>query len=216
MKHKNTIAQRLIKGGFWATIGKITFTLGTIAWNALLTRLLSESEVGGFYIIASIVIVGETIVLGGLNKVVMRMISAEGSESQSTRKVIRGTSVLLILSALVSCFLYVLYVAPALGTHIFKSEIIDELAWFTAIWFILKATQTFLASILRGFHRISIAAFIDGAFTSIFISLALVVLWLLPKSADIREILFVVIGGLTTTVTFTLFLIRKSYVTTPA
>ncbi len=208
---KSTLFNRLMRGGIWVTIGKILFTLGTLAWNALLTRVLNETEVGAFYLIASIVIFGELVILGGMNQAVMRLIATNSIANSGIRPVIRGTAILVACFALITGLLYLWFIGPQLGQQLFHSRLIGELTGFTAAWFALRAIQSYLAFILRGFHRIGIAAFVDGASTAIFITLALGYLWLQPEQTDIREVLAIVIGALASTVTLTLYLVQKSY-----
>jgi len=205
-----------MRGGIWATLGKIIFTLSTLAWNALLTRVLNETEVGAFYLIASIVVFGELVVLGGMNQAVMRLIATNGTANHGIRPAIRGTATLVALFTLTAAFLYLWFIGPQLGQEVFHSRLIGELTGFTAAWFALRAIQTYLAFILRGFHRVGIAAFVDGATTAIFITLALGYLWLQPDQPHIQEVLIIVIGALASTVVFTLYLIQKNYRKTTA
>ena len=211
MNSKSTISERLLRGGILATVGKILFTLATLAWNMLLTRVLNETEVGAFYLIASVVIFGELVVLGGLNQAVMRLIAANDISQHGIRSAIKGSAILVVFFALTGGLLYLWAIGPQLGQHIFHSQLIGELAGFTSAWFALRAIQTYIAFILRGFHRVGIAAFVDGATTAIFITLALGYLWVNPEQPGIHDVLTIVIGALACNVILALLLVQKNY-----
>ncbi len=211
MTLKALITRRLKYGGLWASGGKILFTLGTLAWNILLTRILNEAEVGAFYLIASVVVFGELIILGGMNQAVMRLISTSSVSHENVRPVIKGTAFLVGLFALTGGLLYFWAIGPYIGQQVFHSRLVSELVGLTTAWFILRAIQTYLAFILRGFHRVGIAAFVDGASTAIFITLALGYLWFNPDHTGIRDVLFIVIGALVSTAVLALLLVKNSY-----
>ena len=211
MEPPTKLSRRLLHGGIWATVGKVLFVLGTFTWNALLTRLLSEAEVGAFYLIASVVIFVELVVLGGLNQAIMRLIASHGNSTAGIRPFVRGTTLILIVFALTIGLLYIWIIGPLLGQYIFRSRLISELSAYTAAWFALRATQTYLASILRGFHRVGIAAFVDGAIAALFINLILGYIWIDSEQLDIREVLTIIIGALACSVVVALVIIRKSY-----
>jgi O-antigen/teichoic acid export membrane protein len=213
--NNSKIYKRLKRGGIWATLGKIIFVISTLLWNALLTRIITKEEVGGFYLIASIVIIGELVVLGGMNQVVMRLISFNTSNKELIRPILKGTIALILMAAFVSALVYINIIGPYLGYKIFNSSIVGGLVELTAAWFVLRAIQTYLAFVLRGFHRISIAAFLDGATTSLLITLVFVFIWTKGYSIDITAIMLAVVGALVSTVVLTLLLLRKNYQAMP-
>jgi len=141
----------------------------------------------------------------------MRLIASKTMSNNSVRTIIKGTSVLVLLFAFVGSMFYVWYIGPWLGDHIFHSRLIAELTVFTAAWFALRAIQTYLAFVLRGFHRIGLAAFVDGATTAILITVALAYLLFFDNLTEIRSVLIIVIGALASTVTVVIFLVQKNY-----
>jgi len=203
------LRRRLRRGGIWALTGNATFILATLAWNALLTRLLSEQEVGAFYLIASVVLVGELLVLGGLNQAAMRLIAARRATAAPLAPLIRGSVLLLAGFGLVFGLGYALWLGPWLGARVFHSPLIGELAGLTALWFGLRATQTFVAFLLRGFHRVGLAAFFDGAITALLLALALLALYLRSTPVEVREVLLLVSSALVCSILLALGILRR-------
>ncbi len=203
------LSQRLRRGGIWALTGKAAFVVATLAWNALLTRLLTEQEVGAFYLITSIVLVGELLVLGGLNQAAMRLIAARKATEDTLAPLIRGSILLLGGFGLAFGVGYALWIGPWLGERVFHSPLIGELADLTALWFGLRAAQTFAAFLLRGFHRVGLAAFFDGTTTALLMALVLLSLYLRSTPVEVREVLLLLSGALVCSILLALAILRR-------
>nr|WP_269446344.1 oligosaccharide flippase family protein [endosymbiont of unidentified scaly snail isolate Monju] len=199
----------------WALTGKVTFVLATLVWNALITRLLTEPEVGAFYLIFSIVLVGELIVLGGMNQAAMRLIAARKATEDTLAPLIRGSVLLLGSFGLAFGVGYTLWIGPWLGEQVFHSPLIGELAGLTALWFGLRAVQTFVAFLLRGFHQVGLTAFFDGATTALLITLVLLLLYLQSVPVEVREVLLLVSGALVCTILLSFAILRRQGGGTP-
>jgi O-antigen/teichoic acid export membrane protein len=102
-----------------------------------------------------------------------------------------------------------------LGYELFNSPIVGGLVELTAVWFVLRAIQTYLAFVLRGFHRVSVAAYLDGATTSVFIAVVFAFIWIRDYSVDVNIIILFVIGALILTVILSILLLQSIYETTP-
>ncbi len=210
-----SLRRRLARGGALALAGKLAFILGTLAWNALLTRLLPPPEVGTFYLIASIALFGELIVLGGLNQAGMRLVASRNATGQSPRPAILGGALLLTLFAVAGGTLYATIIGPYIGHRGFQSPAIVTLSTLTAVWFALRAIQGYLAFLLRGFHRLGLAALLDGASTSLLFTGFLLWVGLSPAQAEIRELLLGMIGAVACTVVAALLVLRPSWSRSP-
>ena len=66
----------------------------------------------------------------------------------------------------------------------------------TAVWFCLRAIQNFLAFVLRGFHKISVAAFVENTSTSVIAAIALTFIWINGMEAHVRDIVILMMFAL--------------------
>jgi len=192
MLHKLSIKQKLLKGGGWAFSGKVVGVLAGLAVNALLVRLLTQEEMGAYFLTFSLVSFAAIVAQLGLTQTIVRLVAESmgsgrtGRTRQSVIVVLRITAVSVLI---VACFL-VFGVGQGIAERFFSSLIMSQAMGLAAVWTAIVTFQQLMAEIYRGFHDIRLATIFGGLSTSVFSMLLFIVLWLVQGHADIAQIIF--------------------------
>jgi O-antigen/teichoic acid export membrane protein len=134
-----------------------------IVINALLARLLSPAEFGGYLTCFTIVIVGGLIAQLGLDRAVVRLVSASigiGDPGQARHAIERVLAIGAIGSLAVGAVVGV--AGPWMGRHVYHSEIVADVSLFTGGWLVASAMQSLLVETFRGLQRFDLATLLDA------------------------------------------------------
>ncbi len=192
-----SIKIRLLSGGGWALTGKIsTIIIGLFA-NFLLARLLQPDEFGNYILIVSIVGIATLISQMGLNQAVVRLVA----ESVAVNNI--GFAVKIVKLVLVFCSLGAFIVATILVTgggaflanNIFKSQIIEHLIGYVAVWVIIMAILGGVAESFRGFHDIKCATLFSGLISSALGLLLFFILWITVGKCQLSKVLMLTLAA---------------------
>ncbi len=194
-----SLKQRLISGGFWAFVGKFASTLVNVLLSGLLTRLLDPEDVGAYFLIFSIALVGSTAGQLGLNQLVVRLIA----EAVAVDKNVQLGPLIVRVIALTSTatLTIVLLLNNGLGiwlaNHLFHSRSMATLIGLATLWMCVLAVQSIIAECFRGLHEIGRAVLFQGLASSTMF-LVLMAIWRLlhghaTLSLVIKSIVFATI-----------------------
>lgn len=157
------LGRRLASGGvvgLGARAGKAVFS---ITAAALLARLLSPAEFGVYVLGQTIALFGGVVGVLGLENTLVREVArleADG-ESGSSRSTMRRARRMCLIGALAVALLLVLG-RDVLLTRLFAEPRLATMAGWMAAWMVLEAVNRLHVSALRGEHRLSVAATLDG------------------------------------------------------
>src|SRR5581483_5158060 len=158
-----SVRRRLIRGSSWVLIGRVVSMVLGILINALLARLLSPAEFGGYFTSFTIVIVGSLIAQLGLDRAVVRLVSASigvGDPGQARHAIERVLAIGAIGSLAVGAAVGM--VGPWMGRHVYHSEIVAGVSLFTGGWLVASAMQSLLVETFRGLQRFDLATLLDA------------------------------------------------------
>lgn len=201
----STLRKRLLFGGAWAFGGKIATAFIGLAVNALLARLLSPSEMGAYFLVLSIVLLGTLIGSLGLNRVVVRFVAESVGLDQSgrTRHVVSTVFRLGGLGALGVGLAYLLF-GDILGANLLNAPDLVAVTGLVAGWMVVATLQFLIAETFRGFHDIRLATIaggssgtagglVGGLGAGILLLASLSLLWLFKGQAMLATVLFLAV-----------------------
>jgi O-antigen/teichoic acid export membrane protein len=181
-------------------IGKVVTTILGVLINGLVARLLLPSEFGSFLIVFSLVALGSTIAQLGLDRTVVRLVSASLGTSQPGRA--RRAIVIVFvgggLAAIGLGAILVLGLGDWLATHIYHSTAVAAVLPLAAGWLVASTMQSLLVETFRGMQRFALAMIFDALLVDILVASVVTSLWLLRERPSLHEI--VLLFGSTTLV----------------
>ncbi|MES9962301.1 MAG: oligosaccharide flippase family protein [Candidatus Sedimenticola sp. 20ELBAFRAG] len=213
MGENQFITKRLISGGLWTTLNQVVFAVLTLLVNALVTRLLTQEEVGAYFLITSITVFGHLVILLGTNKSVIKLVASGtvAEEGKGVRPAIKGTAVLVAVMGILVVSVYQAGIGEWLGNHVFNSRIIGELSLLTGLLMFLRASQLYLSSTLLGFHKMGLASLINQTLTVFLVVGVLGYISLTGVDSEIDDVLLVVLAGHLLTVFTAIYLLSSPY-----
>jgi len=210
--YKQSIKQRLLRGGAWAFAGKVAAALTGLAVNALLARLLTPEEMGAYFLTLSLVTVATVAAQLGLTQTIVRLVA----ESMGTDRPGRARQSILLVIRLTAVGAFVVSAIFAFGggrwvaEKVFHSILMAQVGGLATVWVLALTFQSVLAEVFRGFHDIRLATLFSGLSTTIFAMLMFAVLWRVQGHAYLNQvILLMVIAGLSSVVLSALLLGKR-------
>ncbi len=192
-----SLKQKLISGGAWAFSGRILVLISGLIINGLLARLLPPEELGVYFLILSIVMFSTQIALMGMIRTVVRIIS----ESLGTNRPARARSAItkIFLLAVFGIAIVAAFVGLDTGRQIarqlFNSPLMAGHMALVAAWIALFAIQSLLAESFRGFSDIRMASVFDRLLTSLISASLLAWLWFQIGTANLGQILLIIVAA---------------------
>jgi len=210
---KQPLKERLLRGGFWAFIGKVVTALAGLAINVLLARLLTPEAMGTYFLIFSLVSLAAVIAQFGLTQAVVRMVAGSLAIKRLGRA--RQAIVWSIWTVVIGSLVVSSYLMAGGGEwvakHVFHSQMMLQVMGMTSIWVIIYAFQGLIAEIFRAFHDIRLATIFGGLLTSVLAVLLFFMLWLLFQGqVNLDQVMFLMLlAGGTSLCLSVVFLCKK-------
>jgi O-antigen/teichoic acid export membrane protein len=156
--------RHLAHSSLWALGGRAALILGSLALNALATRLLQPSDAGVFFLIVSIATALAVVAELGLHRVVVRLVAAAMATNQygRARQVVTKVAVLALLGSVTISALLLLPPVTRGIAHAFSSTEVYASAYFIALLVVVRALSLLLAEVFRSFHDIRAASLLGG------------------------------------------------------
>lgn len=160
---EGALLRRLLRGGSAAFLGKaLTYPLGLVL-TMFFTRLMSTSDVGGYFLAISLAMLASGLVQAGLATTMCKLIARSlGNDNPlGVRKVLKVG----ILSFVAGGVLAIVLVDGQLGIWLVQQlddgePLIDALPWI-ALMIVAFAAVNYCCEILRGFSKLPSAALLD-------------------------------------------------------
>ncbi|WP_010272270.1 oligosaccharide flippase family protein [Paenibacillus senegalensis] len=183
--------KQFMKGGVWTLTGKLLFALSAFIINVLLSRLLSTSEFGAFFLVFNFILFASTAGILGLQQSVIRFIAEPLSRRQysEVRRVIGLILKLAVWGALVVTLLFLLLQLTPLF-HL-GNDWSAVLAIPISIWLFGYIFQLLLSETFRGLYDMKLAASFGGVVSNTLIICSLIVLSLSGYSLKLGAILII-------------------------
>lgn len=190
--------ERLLTGGIWALFGKIAVSALNLVINALLARILTVEEMGGYFLSLSFVMVAAVFAQFGLNYAIVRVVAesmAKGRKYYAVRSILFAFKFTGGVLAFLS-FLLALKGGSWIANHVLDSYIIAQVSGVLAIWVVVFALQHLLGETFRGFADIRFATIFSGILPSALAFFFTLGIWFgIGKSSLSQVILLFVVSG---------------------
>src|SRR5215218_3974139 len=211
------LRRRLLSGSAWASVGRIGGAMFGIFTTGLLARMLSEQELGAYFLALTIVSLGAVVGSLGLPKTVVRLVAENMGvgRPERTRRVIRTVLALGGLGTLGISLAY-LSGGDLVSEHLFHSSLLVGVTGLLAGWIAIAVVQEITAETFRGFHDIRLATLLGGLATGgksggvimrVLLLGILVLLWLRSTETSLATVVLVSIGAGSASVVLSIWLL---------
>lgn len=187
------LKQRLLSGGAWTLGNRVLVTILGLATNMLLTRLMPVEEVGAYFLIANIVVIGGVVAQLGMAQTVVRFV-ADAIARDLLGRARKAIVLCLFITSLVAFFIMLALYAGAgdwLARDVFKSELLLGAVGLMALWIFLQALQRQLGETFRGLHDLRMASIFTGLVSGLVTVGLLGGMYLIYGSAGLADVLWV-------------------------
>jgi O-antigen/teichoic acid export membrane protein len=170
---------RVVRGSGWVFAGKVVTSILGLAASATLARLMAQSDLGVYFIAFSTAMFASTIADFGLDRVVVRYVSASLSTDRPARAraAIRGVFTIVGAATAASALVLAIVLRPALEHQFGSASATPAVIALIVAWASALAFQTLTAETFRGFHDFRLATLADGLITNVFAITVLGFFW---------------------------------------
>lgn len=185
----------LLAGSAWALFGQAAVVFFMIVIIGFLTRLLTPSEMGVYFLTLSFVSFAAIGAQLGLNDAVVRFVAETmvSSHPERTRAVIRNALLAATCGVGLVSGATLIFFPTLVATSLFRSPLMAGVTGLAALWVVAMAFQALLAAIFRGFRAIKLATAFDRVVSTVLSALFLTVLWMTTDTATLKDVLLVLI-----------------------
>lgn len=197
LSSRSALKRHLWSGSAWAVSGKGLLAVSELAIGALLARLLTPHDLGGYFLLLSIVWFGALAGSLGLAQATVRFVAEHlGRERRARlRPIMKAVAELAVLGAVAAGGLYWLF-GDVLVTRLFQAPALTAVTGLAAVWMAAAALQRLVAESLRGFHDIRNATFYGGVLAALLMILGLILLVRTEERADLDAVLAIAAGAI--------------------
>ncbi|HEV8648314.1 MAG TPA: lipopolysaccharide biosynthesis protein [Actinomycetes bacterium] len=195
-----SMPRRFAAEGAWALGGRVVTMLGGLASGALLSRLLSPDDLGGYLLVASFVTAGALAGSLGLPQVVVRLVAgALGSGRPArARSALETAFALGALGAAGTAALYAGFV-DHVGTGLLGRHGLLSVTGLAAVWVAVLVVQALVTEAFRGLGDARRAAALGGPLPAgLLVAALLVTGWHAGRAALSDVVLLAVVAALLT------------------
>jgi len=185
--------------------------------TGLLARMLSQQELGAYFLALTIVSLGAVVGSLGLPKTVVGLVAENMGvgRPERARRGIRTVLGLGVFGALGISLAY-LWVGDLVSEHLFHSSLLVGVTGLLAGWIAIAVVQEITAETFRGFHDIRLATLLGGLATAgksgglimrVLLLGVLVLLWVRSEHTSLTTVMLVCIGSGSMSVVLSLWLL---------
>jgi O-antigen/teichoic acid export membrane protein len=163
-----SVRRRLLRGSGWVLVGRIVSIVLGVVINALLARLLTPDEFGAYFTCYTMVVLGSLIAQLGLDRAIVRLISAAlgtGQPGKARHAIERIFAIGSIGTLAAGAAMAVL--GPWLASNVYHSELVANVSLLTAGWLVATSLQSLFVEAFRGLQRFDLATILDAVLLDI-------------------------------------------------
>ena len=207
---EKALLQKLLSGGLWVLLGKVLSLFSGLILISILTRLLSQDDMGLYFLIFSLVNFGLLFSLLGMDRSIVRIISEAVALEQygKIKSAIRNVLQIGITASLMLSLLLLTGIGGMISESLFRSRQLKDILYLPAIWICLLTLQTLITEAFRGLNDIRFATLFGGVLPNLINAGVLGAILFWYKNVDISVVLYVMIGAFTANI-FIAFLSLK-------
>ena len=168
-----SLRRRLLHGSTWLSVGRVGGVVLGVGINALLARLLTHAEFGAYFTSYTLMFVGGLIAQLGLDRAVVRLVSAAvgtgraGRARQAIRVVLGVGSVASVVLTVILTF----GLGPWFAGHVLHSDLIASALPLVAAWLLVAAIQSLFVETFRGLQRFDQATLFDAILVDVLLAM---------------------------------------------
>jgi len=186
-----------LRGGIWVVAGKVVTAGSTVLISALLTRLLTQEDVGVFFIADKLIWFTAMLGLLGLNAAVVRLVAESlGTDRPGRARAAIGHVYRFAFGGVAVCAGFLAFGGGTwLALRVWQSPLLASLVGLVAVWGMLHSLQILTSETFRGFQFLGLATVFGGVVTG---GLSVIVLWAMWAAAwpvTLRQVLLVIVGA---------------------
>jgi len=178
-----------INSAAWSLAGRSIGIGGGFIVGICLARVMTPRDLGAFFVLQTTVVFLATIARGGLQQPIVKAVAEAHSSQQFGRAGETLKWSILIVLAIGSVLLPVLYVKGFdwLGKTLIGQKIPADVKIALCVWVGFLAVQTPMSEVLRGLSRIGSAVLADGALATVAVAIYLGVVLFSTRSLGLGE-----------------------------
>ena len=210
-KTRRSLGERLLSGSVWMAGSRGIQALCGLLLSMLLARMLSPGEMGVYFVLASIALLGSTLAQFGTHQAIVKLI-AGGLALKDEAGVVRSIRSIVIVAVIGSAVVaggYWVGAGELLAKHVFQSQGVALTVGVTAVWIVLRSAQMLISKAFRGFQNLKLAAVYEGAQTQLLNVVALAFLMIFVGHATLTQAVGATLIALAITVLTGVWLIWK-------
>jgi O-antigen/teichoic acid export membrane protein len=175
------LRRRIIKGSAWVFAGRVAASASGLLIASSLAHILKHGELGAYFLIFNLVLIGSSVGQIGLDRAVVRFVASSMATGDAgrARRAVRNTMLLGLAGSLVTSAVLVLGGGSLLAHDVFHSSLLAGVIVLTAAWLLTSALQGLLAETLRGFQSFGLATLFNGLLVNGFALVVFGGAWLL-------------------------------------
>jgi len=192
-----TLRQRLLSGGFWVIAGRLVTITTTLVLNAVLARILTLEQYGAYVKAFSIMSVAILIGRMGMAAAVVRVVAEAMGRGRSgqARSWVRLSLTWSLAGTILVATAIRFSVGSWLADDVFHSVVLASALGALAAWIAIQNLQVVMSEVFRGFQDYRSASVFGGSLTGILAAASLTGIWLLGKSAELHQVLWILAGA---------------------
>jgi|APSaa5957512535_1039671.scaffolds.fasta_scaffold17852_2 O-antigen/teichoic acid export membrane protein len=175
----NNLTERILSGGVWAILGKLTTGVLGILINILLIRILSPGDVGAYFLTYSMVTIFSLMAQFGLPQLIVKLASEDLTLNNIGKLKADITGVISVV--LVTCFivsvLIIAFIGDLVAIDLFHNRTIASTISMITLWAVAMTFQQLFVEIYRGLHDIKMASLFSGVITNTILFVFLSYAW---------------------------------------
>ncbi len=159
-----------MRGSAWVFAGRMAASFLGLVVYAALAHILKHRELGAYFLVLNVVMIGSTIGEMGLDRTVVRFLAASMATGDlgRARRTVRNVLLLGSIGSLVSAAVFVLGLGTLLSHHLLHSPLLGGVLVLAGAWLVASALQGLLAETLRGFQNFGLATLFGGLLVNAF------------------------------------------------
>ena len=206
------VRRRLVRGSLTVFVAMTIGTIVTLVLNAILARVMAHSQLGAYFLVFSLVMIGSTIGQMGLDRTVVRLVAAARATGDGARA--RRTVRLVFLLGLGASSLVAVALVLGLGdfiaVHIYHSQAVAGVIGLAALWVLVKALLALTAETFRGFKRFWPATFYNGLAVDSLLVLSFGALWAAGARPTLDEAVGITVAATALALVAGVVMLRRS------
>lgn len=161
---------------------------------ALMTRLVSQTELGVYFLVLQIVTVIRLFTEWGMPTGLQKLIAvadANHQPEQTRRYTITSSQILLTTTAIAAAIIVACW--PFITGPMFEEPLMEPFWWLAVAWLLLHGIEDMASAYFRARRQIGRAALVIGLPRSLFLLLALIFALLMSGSLSLQWLMFLVL-----------------------